>query len=215
MKEKLGLLLLCIVFSTGISAQKTTFYKDANLSKTTTEKKAKFKKAEFYKGDTLMIQTRKVSNEALLSESKWINDKAVGVWRKFDPNGKLTYIKDFGILVYSNRPLPGMYDNANESEDYVAASYPTGEPGMFQYLGTSIRYPAESKELGHSGVVYIRFTIDKEGNVEPYSIGRGVDPFIDIHAWELIEKMPKWNPATKNGEPVESYFNLPIRFSLR
>ena len=218
MKQKLAVLFLSIIVTTGLSAQKTIFYKDENLWKESSEKHAKFKKTEFYKGDTLLIQTRRMSDELLLAESKWIQDKAVGVWTKYDSRGNLISSRDFSILVYSNDSIVGMYDNKTENEDCKdceVASYPTGESGMFQFLGKTIRYPVEAIDMGNSGVVYIRFTIDQEGNVKPYSIVRGVGPFLDMEAWQIIEKMPKWNPATKNGEPIASYFTLPIRFSLR
>jgi len=218
MKQELGLLLVGLFMSTNLFAQKATFYKDENFWKETSEKKAKFKKTESYKADTLLIQSRRISDDLLLAESKWIGDKAVGIWTKYDLKGNLISSRNFGILVYSNEPINEMYDNNKDNEDCKdceLASYPSGENGMFQFIGTKIRYPAESKDRGSSGTVYLRFIIDKEGKAKPHSIMRGVDPFIDMEAWQLIEKMPKWSPATKNGESVESYWTLPIRFTLR
>ena len=31
---------------------------------------------------------------------------------------------------------------------------------------------------------------------------------------ELIENMPKWNPAKKDGKPIDSYYNIPVKYSL-
>jgi len=218
LKQNLLTVLLGLIISTSLSAQKTTFYKDENLWKETSEKKAKFKETEFYKGDTLLIQSRRISDDLLLAESKWIENKAVGIWTIYDLKGNLISSRNFGILVYSKEPINEMYDNNKENEDCATcelASYPNGENGMFQFIGTKIRYPAESKDRGNSGTVYLRFIIDKEGNAKPHSIMRGVDPFIDMEAWQLIEKMPQWNPATKDGQPIESYWNLPVRFVLK
>jgi len=218
MKHNLLTLLLGLILSISLSAQKTTFYKDENLWKETSEKKAKFKKTEFYKGDTLLIQSQRISDTLLIAESKWLNDKAVGIWTSFDLKGNLISSRNFGLLIYSKDKIEGTYDNTKENKEstnYEPASYPTGESGMFQFIGTKIRYPSESIELGNSGTVYLRFIIDKDGNAKAHSIMRGVDTFIDMEAWQLIEKMPKWNPATKDGQPVESYVNLPVTFSLR
>tara|TARA_Y100000589_G_scaffold330030_1_gene378437 strand:+ start:3141 stop:3797 length:657 start_codon:yes stop_codon:yes gene_type:complete len=218
MRQKIQTLILGLLISTSLFAQKTTFYKDENLKKETSEKKAKFKKIEFYSGDTLVIQSRRISDNLMIAESKWLHDKPVGVWIRFDMTGNLISSRNFGILVYSKEPIDSLYDNTKENEKCInckSASYPTGENGVFQFLGAQINYPSESKKRGSSGTVFIRFIIDKEGNAKPHSIMRGVDPFIDMEAWQVIEKMPKWNPATQNGEPIESYWILPMRFILR
>jgi len=218
MKHNLLTVILGLIISTSLSAQKTTFYKDENLWKETSEKKAKFKKTEFYKGDTLLIQSQRISDNLLIAESKWLNDKPVGIWTRFDLKGNLISSRNFGILVYSKDKIDETYDNTKENEDCTTcepASYQTGESGMFQFIGTKIRYPAESKDMGNSGIVYLRFIIDNDGNAKAHSIMRGVDPFIDMEAWQLIEKMPKWNPATKDGQPINSYWTLPVRFIIR
>ncbi|RMG81577.1 MAG: energy transducer TonB [Bacteroidetes bacterium] len=218
MRQKIQTVILGLIISTSLFAQKTTFYKDENLRKETSEKKAKFKKIEFYNGDTLVIQSRRISDNLLIAESKWLQDKPVGIWTKFDMTGNLISSRNFGILVYSKEPIDSLYDNTKENENCTnckSASYPTGNSGMFQFLAAHIKYPSESIKRGSSGTVYIRFIIDKEGNAVPHSIMRGVDPFIDMEAWQIIEKMPKWKPATKNGEPIESYWILPMRFILR
>ncbi len=218
MKLILPTILLGLMLPISLSAQKTTFYKDENLWKETSEKKAKFKKTEFYKGDTLIIQSQRITDNLLIAESKWLNDKAVGIWTRFDLKGNLISSRNFGLLVYSKDKIEGTYDNTEQNKECTTcepASYPTRESGMFEFIGTKIRYPTESMDMGNSGTVYLRFTIDRDGNAKAHSIIKGVDPFIDMEAWQLIEKMPKWNPATKDGQPIESYLSLPIRFVLR
>lgn len=64
------------------------------------------------------------------------------------------------------------------------------------------------------GVVRLRFAVKKDGSVEVIAILDSAHPLLDYTAWELIEKMPKWKPAIKNGKPIESYFHLPISFML-
>tara|TARA_B110000971_G_scaffold178647_1_gene184649 strand:- start:150 stop:806 length:657 start_codon:yes stop_codon:yes gene_type:complete len=218
MKQKLGMITVGLLLTANLFAQKASYYKDKSFRKETSEKKAKFKKTEFYKGDTLVIQSRRIFDNLVLEESKWIENKAVGTWTKHDLKGKLISSRNFGVLIYSNEPIDGVYDNTKENDGCTnceLATYSTGESGMFQFMATNISYPSESKDKGSSGSVYIRFMIDKEGNTTPHSIMKGVDPFLDLETWQLIEKMTKWNPATKNGSPIESYWSLPVRFTLR
>ncbi len=212
MKIYLPLLSLCLLLSTHISAQEISFYKKERCRKETTQKKAKFKKTEFYIKDTLIIQIEQISDNLLINESKWFNNKAVGTWTKFDLSGNLISLRNFEKLVYSKDEISGIYDATKKNENCN-----TCKPAKFPQEGTFgvIKYPQESKDMGISGTVYIRFIIDREGNAIPHSITSGVDPFIDIEAWELVEKMSKWTPATKDGEPIESIQAIPIKFTLR
>ena len=141
MRQKIQTLILGLLISTSLFAQKTTFYKDENLKKETSEKKAKFKKIEFYSGDTLVIQSRRISDNLMIAESKWLHDKPVGVWIRFDMTGNLISSRNFGILVYSKEPIDSLYDNTKENEKCInckSASYPTGENGVFQFYLTII-----------------------------------------------------------------------------
>jgi TonB family protein len=199
-------------------SQKETYYKDVNFWKEVPEKKANYKIIEFNKSDTLLIQSIRIFDNLVLSEEKWIGNEPVGSWKKFDTNGNLISNKDFTALAYSDEPIVGIYDNSSENEDCencVKASFPGGEIGLFKYLGKTIRYPGNSRDNRSSGKVYIRIIISKDGVVSAHSIAKGVDPFIDMESWQVVEKMPVWSPATKNGKPIDSYMNLPINFVLK
>ncbi|MDO5421121.1 MAG: energy transducer TonB [Bacteroides sp.] len=65
----------------------------------------------------------------------------------------------------------------------------------------------------------VRFTVDEEGNLLYPSIIRGIDPYLDKKALEIIngkllKQMPRWNPATLRGENIASSIVLPIRYIL-
>ena len=45
-------------------------------------------------------------------------------------------------------------------------------------------------------------------------IKRMVDPDLEGEAIRLVKQMPKWTPASDNGNPVESTAEIDVSFSL-
>ena len=81
-------------------------------------------------------------------------------------------------------------------------------------LTSELRCPQIAIENNISGKVYIRFIVEKNGNVKVHSIAKSQHAFLDYEAWMVIEKMPKWNPGTYKGKPVDCYDILPITFMM-
>ena len=210
---------LTLAILTSALSQTTTFYKDEYLTKVVDERKGKFKKVETEnEGGVISIKVYALRENILLRESNYKDANPCGIWKTFDSQGALMIERDFSSVRYTKEGPPDVFDNVipeDNTDNYTIAAFYNGENDMFKFIGTEIRYPMESRESGSSGIVYIQFMVDEEGNTTPYSIVRGVDPYIDYEAWRLINKMPPWKPATKNGEPIKSYSTLPFRFVLR
>lgn len=93
--------------------------------------------------------------------------------------------------------------------------FPGGENEMYRFLGKSIRYPIEAKDVGASGVVYVTFLVEKDGSLTDVKVLRGVHPSLDAEAVRVVSMMPAWEPGRHQGEVCCVQFNLPIRFTLR
>lgn len=96
------------------------------------------------------------------------------------------------------------------------------EPARFsgnikQYLAENIRYPEVMKEMEYSGKCYLSFVVNDDGKISDIVIRRGAPdcPECDQEALRLIKNMPDWIPATVDGKPVNSRFNLPLSFRLQ
>ncbi len=101
------------------------------------------------------------------------------------------------------------------SECEIMASYPGGESELFKNLGTNVRYPQLAQDAGIQGVVYLSFTVKRNGSLADIEIIRGVHHSIDAESIRVVANMPKWNPARHNDRAVPISFNLPIRYTLR
>ncbi len=217
MKNILLIYILLSALTSSGQIKLTKYYKHSDLFKEVPEKRARFKQIEFLSGDTLVVELYNKNDNQLIKKSYWLHNNPVGIWKTYNNSGLLITKRNFSELIYISENPTDIFDNIVDSlcKNCSPASYPNGESEMFKFIGANIEYPLEAANTGKQGVVYIRFIVDINGDIHPHSIMRGVDPILDMAAWQVIKKMPKWNPAILNGAPVKTYINFPIRFILK
>ena len=59
---------------------------------------------------------------------------------------------------------------------------------------------------------YVQFRIGKDGTIDDIAMIKG-DEDSYIEAVKIVEQMPRWTPARKNGELVDAHFVLTLDFS--
>ena len=109
-----------------------------------------------------------------------------------DPNQKSDV---FNYSVLENKPLFGGAESFHESEELLR-----------QHVQTRLDY------LGFEGGLktYISFVIDTDGTVKNVEISYGKISLLNQKAIEIISELPKWQPASRNGDVVRSSFVLLI-----
>lgn len=105
--------------------------------------------------------------------------------------------------------FPGCEDVAEKNELNQCA-----QEKLMQFIFKNIKYPNEAKEKGIEGTVFVKFVVEKDGSIYDADVLRGIGGGCDEEVLRLVQMMPKWVPATKNGRPVKSQFNLPVKFKL-
>lgn len=93
--------------------------------------------------------------------------------------------------------------------------YPGGARNLWLYLKTFLRYPEEAFWNLTEGQVVVKFTVLENGTIESPEIASSVSPELDEEALRLINKMPRWLPAMKEGKPVRSTTTVPVTFLLQ
>jgi len=69
------------------------------------------------------------------------------------------------------------------------------------------------EDIHKTGVV--EFIINKSGETERPVIRRSLGKEVDKEVIEMVEKMPRFIPGTKDGKKVDVKFTLPVRFKSR
>ncbi len=94
------------------------------------------------------------------------------------------------------------------------AEFPGGRTALTMYLSQNIVYPASARAQKITGTVTLKFVVLKDGSIANIEIYKGISKECDEEAIRIVKMMPKWKPASVNGSPVATRFNLPITFNL-
>jgi TonB family protein len=76
-------------------------------------------------------------------------------------------------------------------------------------------YPADLRDAGIAGTVYLRFRVLDTGDVDPESVrvSRGSDPRFERAAAEVARRL-RFVPAQLRGRPVRVWVELPLQFEI-
>ena len=102
--------------------------------------------------------------------------------------------------------------------DYTALerkpTFPGGFNKFYEYLKTTIKYPAEAQANKTQGKVFLSFVIEANGELSNIRVDRRLGSGTDEEAIRVLVASPKWIPGTFEGKEVRSKFNIPISFML-
>ena len=95
------------------------------------------------------------------------------------------------------------------------AEFPGGVGEYRKFVNNNIKYPGRGR-LCIEGSVYIRFTVHPDGSLTDFVVVKGICQECDENAMEVLQKMPRWIPATTADErkPIKSRMVVPVRFEL-
>lgn len=91
-------------------------------------------------------------------------------------------------------------------------SYMGGNKALKEFINKNLVFPDSIKKAGISGIVVVRFEIDKEGKVENVKLVRGIHAVCDSEAIRVTRLLGYWQPAIKWGNPIVYDIQLPIEF---
>jgi TonB family protein len=89
-----------------------------------------------------------------------------------------------------------------------------GNESVSHFVNQTKRYPTKAFEKNIEGIVQVKFLIDENGYIQESTIVKSVEASLDKEALYVVSKMPRWTPAKIDGQPVESIYNLPIKFKI-
>lgn len=92
-----------------------------------------------------------------------------------------------------------------------------GMDALFKHIQSQLKYPKYEKENGIQGIVYVRFVVEKEGQLTRPEILQSVDGSknFDKEVLRIINSMPLWTPGENNGTKVPVYMTLPFQFKIK
>jgi periplasmic protein TonB len=115
------------------------------------------------------------------------------------------------LSVPQKSPDGSVYFVVEEMPDFQGG----GQEGFRRYIGENVRYPADAKDEGIEGRVFIQFIVKSDGTVGEAKVVRGVHKTLDQEALRVVLDSPEWKPGKQDGKPVDVAFTFPIIFSLK
>jgi TonB family protein len=95
--------------------------------------------------------------------------------------------------------------------------FPGGMDALIKFLGKNTRYPAAAKAANAEGMVIVKFTVKTDGSlteVAQANTSKPLHPDLVAEAIRVVQSMPKWKPAVKEGKVLNAEYTLPINFKL-
>jgi protein TonB len=101
------------------------------------------------------------------------------------------------------------------------ADFKGGYKKLSKYISKNLKWGAiyewpAAQKLPFEDKVIVRFVVEKDGTLSHIHVESATKycPPCNKEAMRLAQQMPKWKPATKNGEPVRIWVRVPINFQL-
>ena len=92
--------------------------------------------------------------------------------------------------------------------------YPTGLRDFMHWLDKNVVYPASCVRNHIEGTVEVAFIVEPDGNITDMRILKGADERLNHEAIRVMQCMPNWIPAKKNGKAIKAQVTLPIVFEI-
>ncbi|HWV28631.1 MAG TPA: energy transducer TonB, partial [Dyadobacter sp.] len=90
--------------------------------------------------------------------------------------------------------------------------FPGGQVALQRYIDKYLEIPPAVRRLKVKGKVYTSFIISETGEIQEATVVKSLQHNCDQAALTLINYMPKWKPAVKDGTPVSVRHYLEIPF---
>lgn len=119
-------------------------------------------------------------------------------------------------LLVAQRPVTAklLPNDPALSKNIIPPQFPGGTDAFYKYLSNNIKYPDILIKIKLEGDLEVKFTIGKEGKTKDIGITRGFDPDADDEVLRVLRSMPKWTPATTNGNTVDFTQLLTVTFTI-
>lgn len=99
-----------------------------------------------------------------------------------------------------------------EDEFDTKAYFPDGEAEMMMYVSRNLKYPEGVTTKGTFKVI-VKFIVLPDGALADFAIeNTSTVKEFDKAALEAVKRLPKFEPAIKDGKKVASGYSIPIRF---
>jgi protein TonB len=150
------------------------------------------------------------------TESSYISGKSNGDWIWYYENGNISARENYKN---GSRVKAIFWDQNGQQIDSSKAEYNASFQGgnvneFGKWVSERIVYPNAAISLGKTGKLVIKFSIDKNGEVQDVKVIKSSNILLDSEAIRVVKSSPAWKPAKQHNREVKQNFLIPIVFKL-
>ena len=120
-----------------------------------------------------------------------------------------------GMTYAVNGSLAAQVDAEELFIDYEKKpEFPGGQTALERFIKNHLRHPVSVRESNLNGRVVCEFIVNKDGSISDIEVVRSNYSAMNDEVVRMLQEMPRWEPATSNGEPVSARYVLPVQFHL-
>ena len=232
--------LLLLLFTTILSAQDTLYF-DFDENQTTKEKAYYFRIDDrSLPGEQDLVSTTYRMNGDILKQRSFLEKGKDlikhGLQKDWYDNGQLYYQENYkkgkrhgDLIAYwedGSRRRHDTFKNGKlksgkvwnrkgvEEKHYpvmIPAEFPGGEKAIAEYLRKSLPVP-ESQKINTEVRLVVKILVGTDGFIRTINIVEGAPHWYNAVTTTTLLNMPKWNPGSFMGEPVNVWYALPVTF---
>ncbi len=111
---------------------------------------------------------------------------------------------------------PDTKEKPMRNEDVLVRAYPLPDLNSFlDAIDEELVYPEEARKDSVEGFVRVYFKVNKEGYPEDFKVNKSLGELFDNEAIRVLKQHKDWEPASFNGQAVDSYFTLKVSFEFK
>lgn len=112
----------------------------------------------------------------------------------------------------------GQGDSLPDSIYYqIMPEYPGGNNEMMKFIAKNMNYSKCNSSIAGCHKLYLSLIVSESGKIKETKVLKGIDgcPDANIEALRVLNLMPNWKPALKDGNPIDCKINLPMYIILK
>jgi TonB family protein len=125
--------------------------------------------------------------------------------------GSTPYHGQVSYPIYTEPDPEKIYTSVEQMPEFDG-----GYDSLINFITSNLKYPEWERQNKIEGIVYVGFTINKDGSISDIRINVSVagSKNFDAEVIRVISSIPKWIPGENNGKKVRVRYHLPVRFKL-
>lgn len=155
-------------------------------------------------------------NGQLHLEASYDMNKLNGKLKSYSVDGKVIRDEEYknDRFLFDEKSLNGDRNNMIFDVVQKMPTFTGGDVALKNFISSNLKYPEVSKKKGIKGTVFVRFVINKTGDVVYVHIVKELDSFCNDEAVRIVKALPRWTPGMQNGFIVPTFCILQIHFGV-